>query len=162
VHLAGLQGSCWLSIAVGTSLYFMGGEIIRVWTHGQVPMNRALFIWLLLAAAISAFWHVSLTVIQAMNLHLRAAIYDVLGGIIVVALSWVLIHITGGIAGAGLALLIGDGLFAMYVFVAAARLTQTPVGATIVYMLNPVALYRSMMLSGIPMRFMNTLRRGFR
>lgn len=162
LYLAGLRGSWWLSILIGIALYFIGNTILRVWTHGQVPMDKTLFIWLLAASAISAIWLVPLTMLQAMNRHQRAALAYVLGGIIAVAVAWILVRATGNIAGAGVALLIGDGFFAVYVLVAVARITQTPLGATLSSIMNPSALFHGQSFFSIPERFMNTLRRTFR
>ncbi len=162
LYLAGLRGSWWLSVLAGISLYILGNAILRIWTHGEVPMDQTLFLWLLVASGISAIWHVSLTMLQALNRHQRAAIAYVLCGIIVVVVAWVLVRTTGSVTGAGLALLIGDGLFVVYVLVATSRAIQAPLGATLAYVVNPIALFRNQTLSDISTRFMSAWHRVFR
>ncbi|MHB1543534.1 MAG: lipopolysaccharide biosynthesis protein [Gammaproteobacteria bacterium] len=162
LYLAGLGISMWLSIPSGIALYFFGHAILRAWTHGQVHMNDTLFIWLLASSSISALWFMPFTTLQAMNRHQGAARAYVISGITALMTAWILIRATGHIAEVGLALFVGNGFFALYVLVAAARITQTPLGATLAYVVNPLTLFRSRILFNIPERFMNALHRAFR
>ena len=160
LYLMGLQAGFWLSIAAGIVLYFAGGEILHLWTHGRIMMDRPLFLWLLAGALVSALWHVSLTMLQALNRHRRAALAYVVCAVGMVGLAWLLVDFTGQVRQAGLAMLIGDAVFALYVFWAASRITDAPLGTVLAQTLNPLALiYRARCGHILPTHFTARSRR---
>lgn len=140
LYLTGLQAGFWLSIVAGVVLYFAGDEILHLWTHGRVSMDRPLFLWLLAGAGVAALWRISLSTLQALNRHSRAALAYVLSAAGMVGLAWVLIDATGLVRQVGLAMLIGDVVFALYVIRAASHVMVMPLGTVLVQILNPLAL----------------------
>lgn len=162
LYLSSLQAAFWLSILAGIVLYFVGGPILRLWTHERVSMDTGLFLWLLAGAAISAVWYVSLAVLQALNRHQRAAIAYVLGGVIVLGTAWALVGATGRIAEAGLALFVGDALFAVYVLIGAARMMKVPLVGALVHILNPLGLVPGPLLGQSRIRFPEWVATAFR
>ena len=140
LYLTGLQVGFWLSIVAGVVLYFAGDEILHLWTHGRVSMDRPLFLWLLAGAGAAALWRISLSTLQALNRHRRAALAYILSAAGMVGLAWILIDATGLVRQAGLAMLIGDVVFALYVIRAASHVMVMSLGTVLAQVLNPLAL----------------------
>ncbi|MGH8127399.1 MAG: lipopolysaccharide biosynthesis protein [Gammaproteobacteria bacterium] len=152
LYLAGLQASFWLSIVAGAVLYFAGNEILHLWTHGRVAMDRPLFVWLLAGALVAALWHVSLSMLQALNRHRSAALAYVLSAAGMVGLAWLLIDFTGQVRQAGLSMLIGDAVFTLYVFWVTNRAIGSSLGGVLAQTLNPLTL----IYSARPSRILST------
>ncbi len=145
LYLAGLQSSLWFSLAAGLILYFIGDAVLKLWTQGRVAMDHPLFIWLLVSGVSAAFWHVPLSTLQGLNQHTRAALVYVMSAALTVSIGFALVATTGRVAEAGLAMLIGDGLFVGYVLWAAGRITGTPIGLVFAHLANPIGAVQQVM-----------------
>lgn len=137
-----LRGGLWLALAAAACLALFGGFILDVWTHGKVAMHPALFAWLLGSAVASVLWYGALIVLKAANRHLRGASVYVVASAAAVGLAALLLHWTGDLAGAGLALLIMDTAMVLYTLSAAAPLLQTRPLANLALAANPLPLLR--------------------
>ncbi len=166
LYLTGLQSSLWFSLAAGLVLYFIGDVVLKLWTQGRVAMDHPLFIWLLLSGALAGIWHIPLSTLVAFNRQTRAALAYVACAGLTVGLAFALVAATGRVAEAGLAMLIGDGLFAGYVLLAAGRMMGTPIGLVLVSLANPIGAVQQVMASrGIlerPIHWIGVFIRGGR
>jgi O-antigen/teichoic acid export membrane protein len=142
VYHHSLRGSFWLALTVSIGLALTGTSILKVWTHGRVTMDLALFHWLLASAVASALWYGSLTLLKAANRHLRAAtIYAASAGV-ALALAAALLNTTGKLAGAGMSLLIMDAVMAAYALRSASHLCGSSVLMSMYSALNPAPLLK--------------------
>ena len=133
----------WLALVAAGSLAIFGTWILRIWTHGEVPMNVSLFRWLLLSALASALWYDALHLLKASNTHLRAALLYVFSAGSVIALAALLLSHFHRLSDAGMSLLLMDGVMATYL----TRRTAKTLGLSEVYllasMLDPRPLFRN-------------------
>lgn len=120
LYINNLRLGFWLALSAVASLFFLGDWIVRVWTHGKVLMDTALFNWLLVSALVSVMWFGGLNLLKAGNHHLRAAFWYVFASLAAVLLAAWLLRNTGRLPFAGLALVVMDGLMMIYVFRSAA------------------------------------------
>ena len=145
LYLTGLQSNLWFSAMTGLILYFIGDVVLKLWTQGRVIMDHPLFIWLLLSGVSAGIWHVSLSTLVALNRQTRAALVYVACAGLTVGIAFTLVVATGRVSEAGLAMLIGDGLFAGYVLWAAGRIMGTPIGLVLASLVNPVGAVQQVM-----------------
>ncbi len=124
-----LRGQIAIALVCAAVLSLVGESLLEMWTHGRVVMNTALFHWLLLSAVASVLWHGAITALKAANLHIRASVWFVVSAALTVPLAYALLHWSGHLADAGLALLMLDTLMASYVLRAAWRLVHGPAPA---------------------------------
>ncbi|HXF07857.1 MAG TPA: hypothetical protein VNK45_04955 [Candidatus Acidoferrales bacterium] len=122
LFIRALGGGLWLALFAAGGLALFGSWLLELWTHGRVVMDGALFGWLLASAVASVLWFGGLTVLKAANRHLRAASVYVIASAAAVSLAAALLHWTGQLAHAGMALLVMDAAMALYVLGAAAAL----------------------------------------
>lgn len=122
LFIRALGGGLWLALFAAGGLALFGSWVLELWTHGRVVMDGALFGWLLASAVASVLWFGGLTVLKAANRHLRAASVYVIASAAAVSLAAALLHWTGQLAHAGMALLVMDAAMALYVLGAAAAL----------------------------------------
>jgi O-antigen/teichoic acid export membrane protein len=107
LHRHSCRASFWLSLASVASLFFLGGWIYRIWTHGNVELHLPLFYLLLMIIVANSLWFTSSVVPMAFNRHLRTALWFLAGAGVAIALAmWMLPR--WGLAGAGSALLAID------------------------------------------------------
>lgn len=107
LHRHSCRASFWLSFGSVTGLFFFGGWIYRIWTHGNVELHLPLFYSLLLVISANSIWYTSSMVPMAINRHQRTALWYLAGtGVSVVLAMGMLPHL--GLVGAGLALLAID------------------------------------------------------
>ena len=139
-----LRAAIWLSCAAAIVLLVTGGSILSFWTRGKVAMDVALFRWLLVSAVFGALWFSSLTVLKAANRHVRAASLYAIVMAVSVALATSLLHVTGRLAAAGMALVLVDLVMIGYALPAAAHLCGArPIG-TVVAAFDPRPLFHLM------------------
>jgi O-antigen/teichoic acid export membrane protein len=112
-----------MTIGMAVILYCSSDFILEIWTHGKVEMDYRLLGWLMAGAVISTFWRISLIVLKAANLHLRASIFFATASALSVLVAYCLLSITGRVSDVGFILLIMDITFAAYVLPFAYRLT---------------------------------------
>jgi O-antigen/teichoic acid export membrane protein len=139
VHV--MRAGLWLALTSAAGLALLGPWILRIWTHGKVPMNSALFGWLLLIAVTSVFWFTALTMLKAANRHIRATLLYCLVSGLAVAAGAVAIAMTKHLADVGIALLAADIVMAIYSVRAASQLIGVPAGDYLVQSLNPLPLF---------------------
>jgi O-antigen/teichoic acid export membrane protein len=142
LYVHALRGGLWLSLLAVLGLALLGTPILEVWTQGKVPMNDALFGWLLASAVATTLWDSPLAVLRAANRHLRAAVVFVLAATATVGAAWLLLRMTGDLSYAGMALLLMDGLMALYVLSAAARLAGVDWHKSLLSAMNPFPIAR--------------------
>lgn len=99
-----LRATFWMSVGAGVALFFAGNRVLELWTHGNVIMNYRLFFWLLAGSTVTVFWHVPLSVLSALNQHVRVVVVYVVCSALAVALSALLLAISGRLEDVGLAL----------------------------------------------------------
>lgn len=109
-----LRAGLWLALLAAAALALFGGRVLELWTHGRVPMDGALFGWLLASAVASVLWLGGLTVLKAANRHLRAAAVYVFASAAAVGLAVALLYWTGELALVGVVLLAMDAAMALY------------------------------------------------
>jgi O-antigen/teichoic acid export membrane protein len=117
------QASVWLCLAGCLALVAIGNWLLPLWTAGKVEMHWPLFLLLLGAVAINATWYTALMVPYATNRHGRIAVfYSAIYG----ATAFVLAYagaIFFGYVGVGAALLFVEAVMAVYVVLAALKLS---------------------------------------
>ncbi len=141
LYVHALRAGIWLSCAAAAVLAVVGAPLLTFWTRGKVTMNASLFRWLLLSGVLSALWFTSLTALKAANRHVRAAsLYALVTGITVV-LAAVLLHFTGRLASAGMALVLIDLIMILFSLPAAARLGAGKPGSSLLAAFDPGPLF---------------------
>lgn len=115
----------WLALPLSVGLLVFGKWMLRVWTHGKVPMNAVLFDWLLISALVSGTWYGSLNLLKSMNAHLHAALWYVFCSAGAVALAAILLHFTRELADVGIPLVAVDLLMAFFLWRPVARILDT-------------------------------------
>jgi len=142
VYHHALRGSFWLALTMSVGLTLTGTWILKLWTHGRVNMDPALFHWLLASALASALWYGSLTLLKAANRHLQAALVYAGSASAALALAALMLKVTSNLASAGMSLLVMDAMMAGYTLRAASRLCGSS-GLTSLYSaLNPAPLLK--------------------
>jgi hypothetical protein len=114
---------------------------MRLWTHGMVTLNTALFIPLLLTVLSSSIWNQALAILKAANQHLTAALYLVLTNAAAVALTFEILMLSRHLAFAGMVLLGADLTFSLIVLQNCARQFGFRVLDVFAQALNPLPLY---------------------
>jgi O-antigen/teichoic acid export membrane protein len=102
--------SFWGCIICALFVGTLGSWILPWWTGGKIVMHWPAYILLLAALPANAIWYIALMIPYATNRHGRIAVYY---GLIYGALALILAHFMAtwlGLAGAGLALLIVEGI----------------------------------------------------
>jgi O-antigen/teichoic acid export membrane protein len=120
-----LRASLWMSMVAVIGLVLLGNSILDLWTRGEVPMDWPLFSWLLAAAVASTLWNTPLSLLKALNQHLRAAAIFAGASTAALALAWFLLWTTHDLSQAGLALLVMNGTIGLYVMSAATAVLHT-------------------------------------
>jgi len=129
-----------LALLLATGLYIFGGWILRLWTHGKVPMDSSLFAWLLASAVAGTLWYSGLTLLKAANKHLRAAVMFVFAAALAVGLAYILMKFTGSLPYAGAALVCMDAVMIVFLLPAASRFTGGNVVSVLRQLFNPLLL----------------------
>lgn len=142
LYVGALCASLWVSAVAGITLYLVGDLALRVWTSAAVQMNHTLFLWLLASSVSAALWQVSLSTLQALNRHVRAAAAYVTSAGVALLVAFELLNSTGRLADAGMAMLLGDLLFVIYVTTTAGRTLELDMWETARHVGNPLALMR--------------------
>ena len=124
LYVRGFVFAFWLALGQTAALYFLGNWILARWTGERVQMDHLLFLWLLASAFASVLWYSGLNLLKAVNLHLHAAIWFVMMALMAILLAALLIHMTGRLSDAGLALLVMDSLMAVYLSIVTSRLIK--------------------------------------
>lgn len=96
-------GSAVLSLV----LYFIGPDLLRIWSHGKIPFVASLMGVLLAYAAIGGSWHVPRVVLMACNKHVRLAPLSVLVSALWLGLGYALGR-QWGIDGVACAMLVAE------------------------------------------------------
>jgi O-antigen/teichoic acid export membrane protein len=117
------QVALWVSTASCLALGVAGERLLGIWTHGKIIMDWPLYTLLLLSAAGNAVWYTALTASYATNRHVRVAlVYSFVYGGGAFGLAYILAKFSG-LAGVGLALLLGEIAMAPYVLLKTFHLT---------------------------------------
>jgi O-antigen/teichoic acid export membrane protein len=123
LHRHSCRASFWLSLASAAGLFFLGGWIYRVWTHGNIELHQPLFYVLLVVIIANSLWYTSSMVPMAINRHQRTALWYLAGaGMALLLAIWMLPR--WGLAGAGSALLVIDVVMLLHVLPHSLALVQ--------------------------------------
>jgi O-antigen/teichoic acid export membrane protein len=115
LHATACQGSLVACAAAVAFLGVFGERIYRLWTHGCVTFDPALFRALLLVVLADSFWYASSATSIACNLHQKVAVAYAAGSAAsVVVAYWTLSKL--GLIAAALALLVVDVAMTPYVW----------------------------------------------
>lgn len=87
LHKKASQISLWLALILAVCLSLLGPAILRVWTGGDVPMDKFLYESLLLVVVVDAVWYPSSVTLLAINSHQRIAWYNLTLTIAMVSLA---------------------------------------------------------------------------
>jgi O-antigen/teichoic acid export membrane protein len=126
LHSYTWQASFALSVLAGTTMWIGGPVIYRVWIHHGVAFDAQCFHILLFAMIANCLWEMSSVISMSMNGHCSIALtYTVITSTSLGLASLLLVRF--GIAGAGMAILVGDLCMAVIVVLKAlALLKDTP------------------------------------
>ena len=118
LHRLLISLSTCLCIAVAAAFWFVGPQVIAVWTHGRLkpPPDLAFVRWLLLYLVLQSPWLASSTFMIAINRHKavsQSMLASTLLGLLAAAL---LVHAKVGLAGVPIGLIFGEAV-ACYYFV---------------------------------------------
>ena len=134
------QAAFWL---VGVSSVFLGvfgGLIIRLWTGGQVEMDWTLYLAMLAAGVVNAFWNSAVVILAATNQHQRVAVmYNLVYGLLTCALAYVCAKYFG-LIGIALILILSEGFTALFVLPQVVSVSQVPFTSLVLHMLVPPVL----------------------
>jgi O-antigen/teichoic acid export membrane protein len=144
LYINNLKLSFWSSIGLAVVLFFTGGWIIRIWTHGSVTIDNGLFNFLLVSAVASGIWYGGLTLLKAGNRHIRATSWYVMASITAIAIAAILLHTDKPLYTAGLALAVMDGLMVAYLFKHAAQRIELQTGPLLRSMLDLPSLIKEL------------------
>jgi O-antigen/teichoic acid export membrane protein len=107
LHRMACQASLWLSLVAVGFLFFAGGRIMTVWSHGHIIMDVSAFRLLLLVVIANSFWNTSSVVTMASNKHQRIAVAYLAATIATIIVAYWLLP-RYALSGAAMALLIVD------------------------------------------------------
>ena len=117
------QVSLWLCLAGCLALAATGNWLLPLWTAGKLEMHWPLFLLLLVTIAINSTWYTALMAPYATNRYGRIAVfYSSVYGVVAFVLAYAG-AILFGYSGVGAALLIVEGVMAVYVVLIALRLS---------------------------------------
>lgn len=117
------QITVWTVLPACVALWFGGEFLFRNWTGGKIAIEPQLYAWLLLASAVNGLWYTALMVPFSTNRHGSISIfYSLVYGIGVLTLSVVFMH-AYQLAGAGVAIFLGEVALAAVVLPVALRLS---------------------------------------
>ncbi len=123
LHRRACQLSILLCLAITVGITLFGNWIWRIWTVGKVPTDPVLLYIFLGQMLVSAFWFTSLVVPMAINRHQNVARILLVTTLLMLLLSWGLMHVPAlGLRGAAIALTVGDLFTALYVLRESLRL----------------------------------------
>jgi alpha-maltose-1-phosphate synthase len=78
------------AILLSAVLYPLAPWLLQLWTHNAIARIPSLMFCMLLYAAIGGSWHVPRVLLMATNQHARLASWSIVGGVLTVALAWML------------------------------------------------------------------------
>jgi O-antigen/teichoic acid export membrane protein len=102
-------------------LLVMGPKLLRIWTHGKIPIDVPTFYLLLAGVTLTSLWNTSSAVPIAANRHTRIAIEQLVSVIASLVCAIVLIRFMG-LAGCALGLLVAEIYMVLAVVPASNRL----------------------------------------
>lgn len=123
LHRTSCQATFWLAVGSITFLALFGDEIYTVWTLGEVELDRAFFLLMLLAALINSFWYASSVVLASSNRHEILAALFIGNCFMAISLSYIFAP-TFGLVAVALSLATMELVLSMYVLSASLRLVQ--------------------------------------
>jgi O-antigen/teichoic acid export membrane protein len=126
LFVRGLRMTVLMALGAVLILHFAGASIVALWTSHRVQFNAALFDWLLLSSICVVTWHGALSLLQAANRHLRAAMWFVLSSGLGLILAYLFMRLTAELAWAGMALVLADLLMLGYVQHRALQMIDLP------------------------------------
>lgn len=100
LHRTSCQVTVWLCVAATIFLFTGGEQVYRLWTHGRVSLDPALFHWLIAAVVANSFWYTSSAVALACNRHQQIAVAYLLVTSISICVAYLLMSRFGSVAAA--------------------------------------------------------------
>ena len=83
-----LSSSFAIVLPASAGIYFLGGFILEVWTHGRVKPNEALMNFFICAAILAGLWKIGIIVLMSANRHLRSAMGYSVSSIALAIVAW--------------------------------------------------------------------------
>ncbi len=139
LHRMSSQFSLWLASAIIMVLLLTGGWLIRIWTHGKIEIDYALFSLMMLVTLASSFWYASSVVLMAVNRHQKMAVVYLVGTSISLLLALLLMP-KWGLNGAAVSLLAVDMIMTAYVISASLSLTGGSLSSFVKQIVTPPSL----------------------
>lgn len=136
LHRMSCQTTFWLAAGSITFLALFGEKIYTVWTLGEVELDRAFFLLMLLAAFINSFWYASSVVLASSNRHEILAALFIGSCFMAIAFSYMFAP-TFGLVAVALSLAVMEVVLSMYVVLASLRLVQDSFAAFLLSTLTP-------------------------
>lgn len=136
LYTHGIQVAFWLAICAMFFLALVGKPFVNIWTGGKVVMDVLLFWFLLMSSLASAAWSTGITLLQAANLHFKAALCYVALSVSNILLAMLLLKLTDKLAYAGFALLMMNALMWFLVMGSANSLAKIEIGRAFIGIFN--------------------------
>lgn len=135
-----LRFSFWFAVVVASFLGLFGAHILKIWTHGNVAMDYTLFFCLLASGVLSTMWYGLFTAQKAANRHLHSSAVLVVASLGSLIIALMVMQLTGAVSGAGLSLLMIDGVMIFYVVKSTAGHFGFSMYACLMQAVNPIPL----------------------
>lgn len=123
LHRMALVTSVWLMLLAMAALLVLAEPLLRIWTAGQVPFERGLFLVLAAEVVANSAWYTSSVVSLSVNRFERIAVAYLVGTTVALAVSEGLGKL-GGLLGIASALFMLDVLMSFVVLPQSMRLTD--------------------------------------
>jgi O-antigen/teichoic acid export membrane protein len=139
LHRLACQLALVLSGCIVFALTTLGPRLLRLWTHGKIPIDLPTFYILLAGAALTSLWNTSSAVPIAANLHTRIAIQQLVSTLVSLACAVVFMHFLG-LPGCALGLLIAEIYMVLAVVPASNRLLGDHLRTFVQALINPTPI----------------------
>ena len=131
------QAAFWLVGASSILLGIFGGVIIRMWTGGRIDMDWTLYLAMLIAGIVNAFWNSSVVVLAAINQHQRVAVmYNLVYGLLTCILAYISAKYFG-LIGIAIILILSEAITTLFVIPQVVSVSQVPYTRLVLNMLVP-------------------------
>jgi O-antigen/teichoic acid export membrane protein len=101
-----------LALGLSLFLYLVGPLLLRLWTHGAIPLKSSLMLLMLIYAAVAAAWHVPRVLLLSTNEHNALAGWSLCAAVVSLLLTAVLCPVWK-LDGAAVAMLVSEAGIAL-------------------------------------------------
>ena len=110
-----LSSSFVLVLPASTGIYFLGGFILKVWTHGKVRPDELLLDFFICSVILAGIWKIGIIVLMSVNRHLRSAMSYSFSSIALMLAAWFALKQTHHVDVAGFMVLCMNAGMIMFV-----------------------------------------------